>query len=220
MRQALIRIQGPGNQKTFPPEIFRERIAKAADGDPRFTPEFFGRGSHRAPDIRIIGNGHWVGVLSEGGHAEALAPAIDLVTQVASAYWERPLQAVLQQPEFGVSDGVATYVIPDLVIKQARVELWHGAPVDLVKTVILNGLDRIAMAYGIDLPTARDLMPVIHAIDSTVKPLRVSGAGTTAVKVVQMRVEISLAAELHGIWQVGSLQSRGHGRLNRVAENG
>jgi len=166
------------------------------------------------PGIRIIGSSRWVGILATGKRYKPLLeaatiPAIQIVTERCG----RSVGVELEQRQLGVDglDYPRRYFIRNLVMKQGLTKTAENKT--RVASRILDALERQALAYGMDLPTAEQMD---IRVESVVRPrgMRlVTSNGATGQFVGLADVEFYACADLKGYWFAGNLTSRGYGRI-------
>lgn len=220
--QSLLRIGIPDGEQPIRASGFREMLAKAGDGSPLLPPAFFnyredGRPIPADPDIRTVGGRSWVGILSKNGDDHLFNMAVGIASSVVSKHYGMPAKMMIDHPEYSIAatDDPKHYYIRDMAIKcrsDRRKNISKASVEDLVKEVVLAGLKKEATRCGFDLP------PDDH-IGLQVKNLRqiglrlVTAHGATNEYLPLINGECSMFLKLNGIWQFGSLQARGYGRL-------
>ena len=223
--QSLLRIKLPKTPKTLYPNLFRELLARYGDEHPLLPPAFFhygedGKTLAGKPDIRVVGGQNWVGILSQSGQNPLFDGAIGVASRVAAEHCGCPVAIVVEAPEFGVKfnidsqSTVLSYFVRDLAIKRRAKSRRDMADEDLVRQVLLEGISEIASRYGFDVPPESSLnlrLHHCHCISLRLKTIN----GVTNEYVTLANAEFSMCCDLDGMWQAGSLQSRGYGRIIR-----
>lgn len=223
-RQALLKIYLPDGQPPLYASRFRELLAKGGDGHPLLPPAFFhydehGKTLQGKSDIRVIGGQHWVGILSQSGVSPVFDGAVGVASRLIAQHYGQPVPIQVEAPEFGVAvdhttgrSGMRSYYVRDLAIKRRHKVRREMADVDLIRKVLMDGIMEIADRYGFDVPPEQALNLRIH--DLRCIGLRLGTTqGSTNEFVTLANAEFSMNCDLRGIWQAGSLQSRGYGRI-------
>ena len=221
-QQSLLKIRLPAGRPPLHANQFRELLAKR--GDNILPAAFFhygedGRTLQGKPDIRVVGGAGWVGILSQSGANPVFDGAVGLASRLVAEHCGVPVPIQVEVPDFGVAvdlntgkSSMRTYYVRDLAIKRRRVGRREMSDQDLVKKVILDGVAEIAGRFGFDVPPEAALKLRIH--DLRCIGLRLgTTTGATNEFVTLANAEFSMNCDLRGIWQVGSLQSRGYGRI-------
>ena len=221
-KQSLLKIRLPAGQPRLYANQFRELLAKG--GDSILPAEFFhygedGRSLQGKPDIRVVGGAGWVGILSQSGANPAFDGSVGLASRLVAEHYGVPVPIQVEAPDFGVAvdlnsgnSSMRTYYARDIAIKRRRAMRREMADQDLVRKVILDGIAEIADRFGFDVPPENVLRLRMH--DLRCIGLRLgTTTGTTNEFVTLANAEFSINCDLRGIWQVGSLQSRGYGRI-------
>lgn len=236
MKQALLRIQIP---RTAPPLYagkFKEQVARAADGDPRIPPDIWhysenGRPIPDAdPDIRFVGGKGWVGLLSISGNTAPLMNLMPHALNVASTHAGEPVAMELQHPTFGLepTDYPVRYFVRDAVAKRSRHTTQPTA--DLLVRMLCRRLCAARDRYNLDLPIAApredgrvyweddhalmvERLGIFAADTRSIGMQLETATGKTKQFVGLINGSFVMNAKLTGIWQIGNLPSRGHGRL-------
>ena len=217
-------------------------MARRCDQLQSVPPSFFhyenGRPiSNADPDIRFVGGKNWVGILSRGGDMDALLPVAGIATSVVSNYIGQPAPMELLEPEYGVDSAEypICYFFRDVVSKHAN--RWKGSNKDLVIRHLCEQLRSERDRLFLDLPgipketfvrdgkmMQRDhaeaecalikerLSIEVHEVRSIGMRLNTAN-GPTNNFVRLLSGSLTMFLKTKGIWQFGSLQSRGHGRL-------
>lgn len=218
--QTLLKIELPYGKPTLHASYFREMVAKAGNGSTLLPPSFFNYGedgtplSATAPDIRFIGGRSWVGILSMTENSPLIDQVAGIAVRVASNYFEQPLPMSIESKTFSLESTQypVVYYLRDMAIKRRSKELRETPTEELARRRIEKSLASTAALHGFDLPVAPRLNIVFHNIRELGMHLRDSKEKSNEY-VTLVNAEISMYLNLKGIWQVGNLPSRGHGRL-------
>lgn len=241
MKQLLLRINLPKG-KTLYAGQFKELMARACDEIQSVPSSFFhyesGRPiSNAQPDIRFVGGRGWVGILSRSGNMDALLPVAGVATRLVSMHIGQPAAMELLEPEYGVEsvEYPIRYFFRDVVSKHAN--RWRGSNEDLVIRHLCEQLRSERDRLFLDLPAInpneflrdgkmmrRDhaeaecalikerLSIEIHGVRSIGMRLE-TATGPTNNFVRLLSGSLTMLLKTKGVWQFGSLQSRGYGRL-------
>lgn len=223
-QQSLLRIQLPKGKPPLYPNQFREMLARGGDGHALLPPAFFhygedGKTLQGKSDIRVVGGKGWVGILSQSGNNPLFDGAIGVASRLVAQHYGQPMPIQIEAPEFGVAvdrdsgqSGMCSYFVRDLAIKRRHKARREMSDTDLVTLVLQQGISEIADRFGFDVPPESALRIRIH--DLRCIGLRLSTtSGATNEFVTLANAEFSMNCDLRGIWQAGSLQSRGYGRI-------
>lgn len=166
------------------------------------------------PGIRIVGSAKWVGILATG---ERYKPLLDAAT-VPAIQTIRALLGKATSVELEQRDLVAEalqyprrYIIRELVMKSGLTK--EEGVSERVQERILQGLERQAAAYGLDLPTRGQLDVRVTNVDRPRGLRMVTSTGPTKQFVGLANVEFYACVDLKGYWFIGNLTSRGYGRI-------
>ncbi|MBE7540620.1 MAG: hypothetical protein HS122_19705 [Opitutaceae bacterium] len=212
-----------GRQQLYPNE-FRELLARAGDGNPLLPSAFFHCGPDGVPlpgkpDIRIVGGKSWVGILDQTGRNPLFDGAVGAATRIVAQHYGQPVTIQVEAPKFGANidaeggfSGGRGYFVRDMAIKRRGKGRRNMDDRELARRILLDGIGEIANRYGFDVPPESTLNLRIH--DFRCIGLRLGTTrGVTNEYVSLVNAEITMNCDLSGIWQAGSLQSRGYGRI-------
>ncbi len=224
MHQSLLKIMLPDGVPQLYSNEFREMLAKGGDSNPLLPPAFFHCGANGVslqgkPDIRIVGGCRWVGILDQTGRSPLFDGAVGAATRIVAQHYGQPVPIQVEAPKFGANidaeggvSGMRSYFVRDLAIKRRGKGRRSMEDRELVRRVLLDGIGEIASRYGFDVPPEDALNLRIH--DFRCIGLRLGTVrGATNEYVSLVNAEITMNCDLSGIWQAGSLQSRGYGRI-------
>jgi hypothetical protein len=228
VKQVLLRFSLPSG-RTFHTQDFKEAVARTCNRSTVVPPKFFHYQNgqpipDQEPDIRFVGGSRWVGILSRSGDANAVLPVAGLAAQLVSQRMGCPVPMQIEEPEYGIeiTDYPVTYYFRDVASKRANRR--RGSSEDLLIRLLCDCLRRERDRVGFDLPKKNasedaDREAVRERLGIVVHDMRELGmrlttaSGATKQFVHLMSGSLSMCAKTTGIWQFGSLQSRGHGRL-------
>lgn len=222
MKQSLLKIQLPPGAPPLRSGQFRELLAKGGDGSRLLPPEFFHYGpdgrplSSGEPEIRVVGAATWVGLLGMKENSEMFDAAVGIAARIAGKHYGRALPINVEIIEFGLSatEYPVTYYLRDMAIKR-RGQAARTQPIEkLTRDRLEQGLARSARRCGFDLPTSERLGITFHSLREIGMQLWTKD-GPTKEFVGLVSAEFSMHLALDGMWQVGNLQARGHGRIIR-----
>lgn len=229
-KQALLRLDLPKGVRYFAPD-FKEDVARACNGSSLVGSEFFhyrdGQAiSNAEPDIRFVGGRTWVGILSRSGDTDALMPVVGIAARMLNTKFGVPCPVEIEEPRYGMSvtEYPVRYYFRDVVYKKG--DEWRGSNEALVEKLLLACICKERDRLCLDLPgdpngEGRGLEALKERLMINVHDLRDLGmrlrtaAGQTNKFVRLLSGSLTMYAKADGIWQFGSLQSRGHGRLIR-----
>ncbi len=212
--QEVLRISLPAGVRLYPSR-FRELLAKVP-GLPNalFHRDDQGETINGKPPIRTVGGASWVGLVADPGEEEllrlAVGPAIMAVTKEVGS----PCPVQVERREFGLepADAPKPYFVREIVVKRGMVKEGADIPA-LIKARIEDSVETICANNGFDCPTREAMGIYVHEVTG-VKGLRLqTTAGVTNRYVGLANARILINADLKGFWSVGSLTSRGYGRL-------
>lgn len=197
-------------------------LAKAGDGSPLLPPAFFhyganGRPAQGSPDIRIVGGRGWVGILSRSGDNPLFDMAVGIASRIVGTHYGIPVKITVEQPEYGfeATERPVRYHLRDVAIK-ARSKVRREMPgIDLIRNRLLTGLVDESGRLGWDLPGDDALGIQVHDLRQIGMRLGTT-AGATNEYVTLINADVSMFLNLRGLWQIGSLQSRGYGRVVKM----
>lgn len=183
-----------------------------------------GKPINTKPDIRFVGGKTWVGVLSDKGNTELLVNHVADFSRILSKHSGRPVPMTLEELDFDAQLATvpSIYYFRDVAVRRSKG--WKGTLEDL----FINRLTRALRSYrdtrNLDLPGSHEsakadaqaivdrLQIQVHEIASVGMRLTVA-AGDTYEYMHLLNGKFSMYCDLSGIWQIGNLQSRGHGRI-------
>ena len=241
MKQALLRFSLPADTALYATQ-FKDLIARACDKHPVVGESFFHYRNGQAisdaePDIRFVGGKRWVGILSRSGDTATLLPVAGIAALELGKHCGKPVSMELLEPAYGVeiTSYPVHYYYRDVVAKHAN--RWKGTNEDLVIRTLTERLrlerDRVMLDLpALDISSYRDeaftrhldhaadertllkerLGIEIHDLRRLAMPLE-TATGKTNTSVILLQGSFSMFAKLAGMWQMGSLQSRGYGRI-------
>lgn len=171
------------------------------------------------PALCFVGGRTWVGILAAPDSQSLLYDIAGPATIALSRHLQTSVPMQIKALSFGVSHSFSPieYRLREVALKR-RYQTTRDTPVDeLIRARVVSGLTRIANTYGLDLPSE-------NALDIHVNVLKERGLRLTVPNKVTneylhlVDADISMCAQLKGMWLVGNLTSRGYGRLiSRVA---
>lgn len=235
MNQTLLRYRLPEGTQLRAHE-FKELVAAALDGDHYVDSEFFHYRNGKPvpdsqPDIRFIGGRNWVGILSHSGAHEPLMAAAGPVVMALNRALGKPVSMEIYEPQWAldVTQYPIQYHFREVAFRKQY--KWKGTDIDLITQLIIRSVRHDRDKYGLDLPgvvagslcaaeyekadieaVRKRLGIVVHDVRSVgVRMRTATGGGSFAFKVLNGTLSMNL--NVKGIWQVGSLISRGFGRI-------
>lgn len=238
MKQTLLRYRLPPGIQLRSHE-FKELVAAALDGDHYVNSEFFHYRNGKPvpdsqPDIRFVGGKGWVGILSQSGAQDSLMAVAAPVVMALNQTLGKPVSMEIHEPEWTLetTQYPVQYHFREIAFRKQY--KWHGTDADLITQLVIRSVRRDRDLYGLDLPgIAPGTLPaheyeqadtdavrerlaiVVHDVRSAgVRMRTATGNGTFAFKVLNGTLSMNL--NIKGIWQIGSLVSRGYGRIIRA----
>jgi hypothetical protein len=224
--QYLLRVKLPPGALLYASR-FRELLAKSE----LLPNEFFHVDANRRPiyalpNIRVVGGRGWVGVLAGEAHRALLYNAAGPAIQMVSRELRAPVSINVEEIELGASPQHVPfeYWLREVVIRRRR-QWVSDLPLEkAVERTILNGLESYAQQYGIDLPTPDQLeLGNVEVTKHRYLNIETRAGVAMGEHAHLIDAKFTLFARLKGHWVVGSLQSRGYGRigvdLNQLAVN-
>lgn len=222
VKQLLLRIALPEGRSPLYAAVFREMLAKAGDGSSLLPPAFFHYGTDGntlscAPDIRFVGGRGWVGILSRSGDNALFDMAVGIASRVVGAHYGVPVRITIEQPEYGfeATDKPVRYHLRDVAIKTRSKVRREASGDTLTRERLLAGLVAESQRMDLDLPGDDALGIQIHDLRQIGMRLGTT-TGATNEFVTLINADVSMFLNLGGIWQIGSLQSRGYGRIVKM----
>lgn len=220
LEQKILRIGLPSDT-VLRGSDFREALAKNFGDAPAFfhrTPD--GKTIPGIPGIRTVSGASWVGVLAMPGtdNHELLTNHVGQILNVASKLTNRSLPVEFETRTFSATHSVVpiTYFVRECAIKRRHKRRKAMNDQELMTEVINSGLERISVAYGIDLPSSESMDIRITEITKSRGVALRTTEGVTREFTHVVDCEFTAFVDLSGMWQVGNLTSRGYGRIGRV----
>lgn len=226
MRQILLRIKLPRYAEPLRPNEFRELLARGSgDSGLPLKNAFFSYDEHGQPmqgrpEIRLVGGKQWIGVLGSDEDSLSFHESVGTVLKITATHFGCPLEAQIERMRYHLepSSSPITYFFRDVAFKRKSSRTREASTEDLLKNALLgergsNTLATEAVRCGFDLPTDDELGFEILSLRTCGVSLNVSGVGDTKQWMHVANGKFQIRARLHGMWQIGALQSRGFGRL-------
>lgn len=214
MKQTLLKIRVPDGHTLYPRQL-RGLVAKLDKPSPAlFARDEFGT-SVKYPGVRFVGGRNWVGVLADEAHEEVLSRSIGDVLLQVSRHVGQPCPVEVEQHDLSLnaSDRPYNYRASRIALK-LRTHKGRNEPTSVVLADRIYGsIDRTCAQFGLDCPD-QESMGIMNVVIERDIGMRLDTAeGETGEFVSLIEATFTLHADLRGMWFVGNLTARGHGRV-------
>lgn len=229
MSQTLLRINLPRGKELRGAD-FREMLARETNlpeeffhyenGKPKTASPGDIKELDALPQICIVSGKEWVGILAQPGQEDLLDEAAGKAIRLVSNKMGLPCKTEMMTLNFGCkpSERPVTYWVREMVIKRRKPASRAASIEDLALRRIKAGLDRYADAYGLDLPVDSILeVKIVDCNQPRGLAIRTT-KGTTKEFATLVNVEVTMFADLQGMWMLGNLTARGYGRVVKSRE--
>jgi hypothetical protein len=214
MKQTLLKISLPRGSTLYPGRL---RTLVAALG--HRAPELFARDALGRtvvyPGIRFVGGGGWVGLLADELHEDVLMRHIGDVLMAASKEVGQACPVEVEHHDCQLIAGQRpyNYYAGRIALKRRHLKARTADIAELLTERIYQALDRTCAQFGMDCPDIDSLGVMNVDVQRSIgMPLETS-AGESREYVSLVDASFTLHAELKGLWFVGNLTARGHGRV-------
>lgn len=222
MKQYLLKINLPPGVTRRPGDL-RSLTASLNSSSPAlFGRDEDGKTVHH-PKAKFVGGAGWVGLLVNQHNEELLRRHAGDVLLMLSQALKQPCAVQFEEHDYAL---IPTHSPVEFRAREMALKMRGGnnpranPDVDvpaLLKKRLYASIDRACAEAGIDCPDEETLGIDNIEINRSIGMRLVADTGPTKEFVGLMDVSFTLHANLRGIWQVGSLTSRGYGRLQRQA---
>lgn len=227
--QTVIRLGLPKDMHLHPGQL-RDCLARDKPGK-TVDDIFFHRNSDRGtpkqgrPPIRIIGGGTWVGVMAEPGYGSELLKHLPYLLQTARAEVGM-LTVQIEETEVAciqLQEDYLIYYLKNMAIRRRGTPRVTNTPEfkeHRIRECLLGEMAPFFLAKNLDVEDEVDLKvelvkerSMTSLFSGETDPNTQEGRRRETMDLVDAR--ICMNVKLNGIWQLGSLRSRGYGRLFR-----
>lgn len=212
MKQTLLRIKLPEGEVLYPSQLRSITAALNKPARALFARDEAGQ-AVVYPGVRFVGGKSWVGILADEAHQELLMVHAGLVMMAVGKAVKGPcgfevedLECSLQAVHYPIA-----YRAQRIAIKKRHL---HTADVtELLTQRIYQSIDRTCARFGMDCPDMEDMGIIGVHVEREIGMRLETDQGPTQQFVALIDATFSLHANLKGMWFVGNLTSRGHGRI-------